>query len=58
MELRGRVALVTGAGRRLGLAMARALAGRGMTLAIHHHASGAGADALRDEIGAAGGRAA
>jgi pteridine reductase len=58
MELGGRVALVTGAGRRLGLAMARALAGRGMTLAIHHHASSAGADSLRDEIVAAGGRAA
>jgi pteridine reductase len=58
MELRGRVALVTGAGRRLGRAMARALAGRGMTLAIHHHASSDGADALRDEIVAAGGRAA
>jgi pteridine reductase len=57
MELRGRVALVTGAGRRLGLAMARALAGRGMTLAIHHHASAAGAQALRDEVTAAGGRA-
>ena len=58
MELRGRVALVTGAGRRLGQAMARALAGRGMTLALHHHASGAGAVALRDEIVAAGGEAA
>jgi pteridine reductase len=58
MELGGRVALVTGAGRRLGLAMARALAGRGMTLAIHHHASSAGADSLRDAIVAAGGRAA
>ena len=58
MELRGRVALVTGAGRRLGLAMARALAGRGMAVAIHHHASSGGADALRDEIVAAGGRAA
>jgi len=58
MELAGRVALVTGAGRRLGLAMARALAGRGMTVAIHHHASADGADALRDEIVAAGGRAA
>ena len=33
MELRGRVALVTGAGRRLGRALAGALAGRGMTLA-------------------------
>jgi pteridine reductase len=58
MELRGRIALVTGAGRRLGQALARALADRGMTVAIHHHASGAGAAALRDEIVAAGGRAA
>jgi pteridine reductase len=57
MELRGRVALVTGAGRRLGLAMARALADRGMTLAIHHHASAVGAGALRDEIVARGGKA-
>jgi len=58
MELRGRVALVTGAGRRLGRAMAGALAGRGMTIAIHHHASADGAVALRDEVVAAGGRAA
>lgn len=57
MELRGRIALVTGAGRRLGQALARALAGREMTVAIHHHASSAGAAALRDEIVAAGGRA-
>jgi pteridine reductase len=57
MELRGRVALVTGAGRRLGRVMARALAGRGMTLAIHHHASADGAEALRAEVSAAGGRA-
>lgn len=58
MELAGRVALVTGAGRRLGRALAGALAGRGMTVAIHHHASGEGAAELRDEILAAGGHAA
>jgi pteridine reductase len=58
MELRGRVALVTGAGRRLGRAMAAGLADRGMTLAIHHHASGTGAQELKQEILAAGGRAA
>jgi pteridine reductase len=57
MELRGRVALVTGAGRRLGRAMARALADRGMVIAIHHHASSAGARELRDEVLRAGGRA-
>ena len=57
MELRGRVALVTGAGRRLGRMMAAALAQRGMTLAIHHHASSAGANQLREEVVAAGGRA-
>ena len=48
---------MTGAGRRLGRAMARALAARGMTLAIHHHTSSAGAEALREEVAAAGGRA-
>jgi pteridine reductase len=58
MELRGRVALVTGAGRRLGRALAQALGERGMTLAIHHHASSKGAADLRDSIVAAGGRAA
>lgn len=58
MELRGRVALVTGAGRRLGRAMAGALAGRGATVAIHHHASSDGAEALRQEIVRTGGRAA
>jgi pteridine reductase len=58
MELQGRVALVTGAGRRLGRAMAAALAARGMILAIHHHASSAGANELRDDIVRSGGRAA
>jgi NAD(P)-dependent dehydrogenase (short-subunit alcohol dehydrogenase family) len=58
MELGGRVALVTGAGRRLGRAMAEALAGRGMTLALHHNSSASGAAELRDRIVAAGGRAA
>jgi pteridine reductase len=57
MELRGKVALVTGAGRRLGREMARALAERGMSLAIHHHTSVQGARELREEIHRAGGRA-
>jgi pteridine reductase len=58
MELRGKVALVTGAGRRLGRAMALALAERGMTLAIHHHSSSEGARELEKQIVAGGGRAA
>jgi pteridine reductase len=57
MELPGRVALVTGAGRRLGRAIAAALARQGMRLALHHHASAGGAAGLRDEIRAAGGDA-
>jgi pteridine reductase len=58
MELENRVGLVTGAGRRLGRAFARALAGRGMAVAIHHNSSRAGAEELRLEIEAVGGRAA
>jgi pteridine reductase len=58
MDLQGRVALVTGAGRRLGRAMAGALAESGMTLAIHHHASRSGARELKEEIVSAGGKAA
>ncbi|HET7109236.1 MAG TPA: SDR family oxidoreductase [Gemmatimonadales bacterium] len=57
MELAGRVALVTGAGQRLGSEFARALAGRGMVLALHFNRSADGAEALRDEIRAAGGKA-
>jgi pteridine reductase len=58
MELRGKVALVTGAGRRLGRAMAQALADRGMALGIHYNASVDGANRLRDDIRRAGGQAA
>ena len=58
MDLRGKVALVTGAGRRLGRAMAQALADRNMTVALHYHASEDGARELEEQIGRAGGRAA
>ncbi len=57
MDLRGRVALVTGAGRRLGRAIALALADRGMTVAVHHHQSVGGAEQVCAEIRARGGTA-
>lgn len=57
MELPGKVALVTGAGRRLGRALAQALASRGMTVALHYHGSQDGARSLEQEIRASGGHA-
>jgi pteridine reductase len=57
MELSGKVALVTGAGRRLGRAIAIALADRGAILAIHYRNSRADAAAVAAQIVSAGGRA-
>jgi pteridine reductase len=57
MELRGRVALVTGAGRRLGRAIAVALGGRGADVVVHYHASEGGARETAAEIERAGSRA-
>lgn len=51
-------ALVTGAGQRVGSAIAKALAGAGYAVALHHRGSKAGAEAVAAEILAAGGRAA
>jgi len=55
MELRGRTALVTGAGHRVGRAIAVALAGRGMRVAIHYNASDKGARETLAQVRAAGG---
>ena len=57
MELRGKVALVTGGGRRVGRALARALGGRGATVAVHFNRSAAGARDVVAEITGAGGSA-
>ena len=49
-NLEGRVALVTGAGRRVGLAIATALADEGMSLALHHHTSREACDRLAARV--------
>jgi pteridine reductase len=56
-DLETQVALVTGAGRRLGAAFARALGAAGATVAVHHHGSSTGADEVCRQIVEAGGSA-
>lgn len=51
------IALVTGAGKRLGRAMALYLAGRGYDVAVHYASSASEAEAVCDEIRALGRRA-
>jgi pteridine reductase len=58
MQLEGRAALVTGAGLRLGRAIAVALAARGVHVAVHYGRSADGARETAAEIERAGGRAA
>ena len=57
-DRRPRIALVTGAAKRIGRAIALTLAKDGWQVAIHYNRSIDEADALRQEIEAAGGRAA
>ena len=57
MELAGRSALVTGAGQRLGQAIAAGLAGAGCDVAIHYHGSRDGAEQTAGQVRAAGRRA-
>lgn len=57
MELKGKVALVTGAGKRVGQAIAFALAERGAGVAIHYRASREGAESAAAAIIRGGGNA-
>ncbi len=58
MEPRGRAALVTGAGKRVGRAIALELARRGMDLAIHYNSSEGAADEVVEQARQLGVRAA
>ena len=57
MDLRGKVALVTGAGRRVGRALAEALGARGAMVAVHYNESRRGAEDVVKALETAGGRA-
>lgn len=58
IALAGRVALVTGAGRRVGRAIALTLGARGMRVLVHYNGSAEGARETARLIAGAGGRAA
>ncbi|HXT15430.1 MAG TPA: SDR family oxidoreductase [Gemmatimonadaceae bacterium] len=57
MDLNGRTALVTGSGHRVGRAIAVALGGRGMRVAVHYNSTADGARETVKQIEAAGGEA-
>ncbi len=54
MELKGKVALVTGAARRVGAAIARALATKGMDVAVHYGSSASEARQVVSDLRALG----
>src|ERR1035441_2134321 len=56
-ELAGKVAIVTGAGRNIGRAIARQLAAAGASVVVNARSNQAEADAIVREIEAAGGQA-
>ncbi|WP_448189001.1 SDR family oxidoreductase [Azospirillum sp. sgz301742] len=56
-EIKRKAALVTGAGKRIGRAIALDLAAQGWAVGVHHHHSRPEADSVVAEIEAAGGRA-
>ena len=56
-ELTGKVAIVTGAGRNIGRAIALALADAGASIVVNARSNRAEADAVAREIEAAGGKA-
>src|SRR5258705_12183490 len=56
-ELAGKVAIVTGAGRHIGRAIALALSGGGASVVVNARSNRAEADAVAREVEAAGGKA-